>query len=239
MKKNTLLYILGSIALISCGNQNNNAENAENDSTKVAPKKSSVNIIKKELHVAAPFTHLTSITGATIEYTQGNYRMELEGDSILLKYLETDYESGLLAISFASERNMDINRYETKLNLTVRISAPDLKCVSLCSCGDFISKGIWKGSSIEFGGIGSGSFICDSIQCTSLNYQSSGTGSATFAHIQAPYIHFANTNTSDIDASLSCDTLQAENIGNSTFTFKGTAKLKEIHPTKYGKIVIE
>lgn len=237
MKKYTLFYILAATVLCGCGQQNKSAEN-DNNGQESALKKPTTKIVKKEIHVGGTFTHLTSITGADIEYTQGNYRMELEGDSLLMKYLETDYESGLLTLSLASERNADINRYETKLNLTIRISAPDLQCVSLCNCGDFTSKGTWKGKKIEFGSIGSGSFHCDSIECDKLEFQASGSGNATFTHIQSPYIHFANTNMSNIDALVSCDTLQAENIGRSTFNIKGTAKMKEIHPTKNGKIII-
>lgn len=222
----------GNASSDSINNQNNAANNAAQSSGKQ-------NIIHKVIPVPADFTHLTCISGANVVYTQGDYKMEAVGDSATLQYLETDFDSDLLTISFGSEKNQDINVYEGKINVTINISAPHLQCVSVCSSGDFTSKGIWKGDKIEFGMIGSGHLVCDNIECQSLDYQASGDGNADFTNIKAGKVHIANTAGSNINANVNTDFLQSENLGHSTISFTGQAKSTEFHPTKEGKILFK
>lgn len=228
------------LAICACGGQQKqNRETATSKEAKSEKKKPVANIISKQVHVISEFTHLTSVSGADIVFTPGDYSIEVTGDSALIQYLETDFDSNLLTISIASERNPEINVYEGKPNVTISISAPKLQCVSLCSSGNFTSKGSWKNQTLEFGTIGSGTFYCDSLECESFNYMSTSTGDANFNHIKAKKIHFANLNQSNVNATIDADILEAENKGNSTFTFRGKVNEKRFSPSKTGIIVFE
>jgi len=259
MKKYTLLYIgatlfcLGTnLALCSCNQSNkakdnssantqNQKENTSNTnsgaSSASTSSASNANIITKQIPIGAEFTHLIAVSGADIVYTQGDYKMDAIGDSSILEFLEADIESGILTISIGSERNQDINFYEGKQNVTINLSAPNLKCVSICSSGNFTSKGLWKSDKIEFGVIGDGNFKCDSIICQFLDYQATGNGNANFAHIKSQKLRFTNTSGSNINADIDTDIIIADNQGNSTFKFTGKANSTELYPTKKGKIL--
>lgn len=241
MKKDTLLYIFTALAICGCNHQNNTNEQSSNTnqtpaSTKQSPKK---NIIHKIIPIGAEFTHLLCVSGANIVYTQGEYKMEAIGDSSALQYLETDFDSNTLTISIGAERYQDLNIYEGKLDVTINLSAPNLQCVSLCSSGDFTSKGVWETDKIEFGIIGKGDFHCDSIKCNIFDLQSTGEGNAYFSHIDSKSTHFANMSYSNINADLQTDLLMCENKGNSTITFTGQARTQQLFPTKSGKILFE
>jgi len=234
MKKYFTLYIFSLIALCSCNNQNNSA-NQNNETT---PKRKA-NIITKHIPIGAEFTHLTSVSGADIVYSQGDYNMEVTGDSAVIQYLETNFDSNILTLSLGSERNPELNAYEGKQNVTINISAPYLQCVAICSSGSFTSRGKWSGEKIELGIIGSGNFSCDSIDCKIFDLQSSGKGNADFTHIQAESIHFSSTAETGIKADIETDLIMAENQGTTDFHITGHAKNKEIYQGKKGKILFE
>lgn len=234
MKKNTLLYFITAMALCSCNN-GNNSEKKESDTSKEEVK-TEENIITKTVPLMGEFTHITAVTGANIIYTQGNQSMEITGDSSFIQTLKPDIDSGVLTISMGSELNSDLDLFERNHNVTINISAPSLKCVTICSSGNFTSKGLWTGDKIEFGIIGTGNFTCDSIECKMFDFQSSGSGNAAFAHIKAETIHVANSRGSNVTANINTDVLKAENVGNSTFSFNGKANTKELYPTTNGKI---
>lgn len=234
MKKFTVFYISGIMALCSCGNQNN----ATNQKTENTPHREP-NIITKHIPIGAEFTHLTSVSGANIVYTQGDYALDITGDSAIIQHLEADFDANILTLSLANERNSDLNAYEGKQNVTINVSAPNLQCVSICSSGDFISKGMWKGEKLEFGIIGSGNFYCDSIDCNIFDMQSTGRGQGEFAHIKAERIHFASTSETGIKADIDTDLLLAENQSIHDFVFTGKINKKEIYETKRGKILFK
>lgn len=247
MKKYTLFYILASFAFCGCKQGNNPEEHSSKDaktsqesvSGNAEKTKAKVNKIHRNIPIGTDFTHLICVSGADVVFTQGDYKLEAYGDSAILTYLETDFDSNILTISLASERNQDLNIYEGKVDVTINLSAPDLRCVSLCSSGDFISKGLWKGEKIEFGMIGKGQFKCDSIDCSTFDFQSSGNGSADFTHIKAQTIHFANMSNCNVTADINTQILQCENKGNNTMTFTGHAKDQQLYPTKTGKILFK
>lgn len=237
MKKTRILYSLAIIALCSCNNPTDkNEKDKKASEVQNAPAKSA-NIIHKQVAVEGEFTHLTSITGAQINYTQGDYSLEIIGDSAFVQYLKTEFDAGVLSISLSAEKNADLNLFEGKINVTINLSAPHLQCVALCSSGGFSSKGLWKADKMEFGVIGTGEFVCDSIECNTFDYQATGDGDATFAHIKADKIHFYNVGKSNITSVVDTDLLLAENIGHSTMLFSGRAKEHDLNPTRNGKIV--
>ena len=237
MKKYTLLYILPLLALTNCGRKNQPVNNQS--VTKPAEAVAKSNIIHKDLFVVSEFTHLTIVSGADIHYTQGDYSIEAIGDSTLLEHIITEFDSSVLTINLGSERNPGLNVYEGKKNVRINISAPALRCVSLCSSGNFTTHGLWKGEVIELGIIGEGSFYCDSIVCNTFDLKSSNNGSGNFAYLTGKEVSFANLGNSNITANVDAEHFVAINRGNCTMTFTGRATTKEIYPTKHGKINFE
>lgn len=234
MKKNTLLYIITALTILGCKNGNKVEE--KEVAVVSEPAHAKDNIIKKTIPLYGEFTHITSVTGANIVYTQGDYSFEVIGDSTFIQSLKPDIDSGVLTISMGAELNQDLDLLERNHNVTLNISAPNLRCVTLCGSGNFTSKGVWKADKIEFGIIGNGNFVCDSIECNIFDFQSSGEGDAEYTHISAQQMHFSNTRKTNVKADIETETLKSENVGKSTFTFTGTAKYQELYPTKSGKI---
>lgn len=234
MKTNTLLYLIASLALCSC----NNAKKSEEKAAEVTPEQQTEaeNIITKTVPLCGEFTHITSVTGANIVYTQGDYNIEVTGDSTFILSLKPEIDSGVLTISMGAELNSDLDLLERNHNVTLNISAPSVRCVTLCGSGNFTSKGLWKGEKLEFGIIGSGNFLCDSIDCADFDFMSSGEGKAEYVHIKAQHIHVANTKKSDVKADVETDIIEAENVGSGIFSFTGNANVKKLYPTKAGKI---
>lgn len=237
MKGHSLLYILFAMLFCACGQQEKQKQQtAESVPT---PKEKTENVISREYPCGGDITHLTSVSGAHIIYTQGPNRLIAEGDSALLNYLDTDFDSGVLTISLGSERNPEINLYEGKKQITIYFSAPNLHCVSLCSSGDFTSKGKWCAETVEMGIIGSGSLHCDSIECQAFDFKASGKGSAYFTLIKSNEINFANLGETDVDAITDTDHLVAINKGRSTMTFSGRATTHEFYPSEKGIILFK
>lgn len=238
MKKYTLLYLLGCIALCSCGNQsktdNNKVENPTEKGTYASK------IVSEIQPIPSAFTHLILISSADVEYTQGaEYKMEIVGDSIAIRNIVTNFESNLLTISIKTERNPELNTYDQKLDATIKLSSPDLACVSVCGIGNFTTKGTWKGNKIELGTIGNGNINCDSIICSSFDYKSSGEGDATFDYVKAETTHFSSVTSTAIKANIDTDILMCENSSNKPITFTGKANKKEIYDTKKGRVIFE
>lgn len=222
-----------------CGCKNGNKVEEKEVTVTPEPETAKVNIIKKNVPLFGDFTHITSVTGANIVYTQGDYNIEVIGDSSFIQSLKPEIDSGVLTISMGAELNQDLNLLERNHNVTLNISAPSLRCVTLCGSGNFTSKGLWKGDKLEFGIIGSGNFVCDSIECNIFDFQSSGEGDAEYVHIKAQQMHVSNTRKTNVKADIETETLKSENVGKSTFTFTGTARYQELYPTKSGKIEFE
>ncbi len=221
-------------ALVLCSCNNGGTENSENDkdSTKVAVNTAKKKIVKLPFPITDNFNHITSIGGIDIVYTQGDYHIEVEGDSALLQHIQAEVESGVLTINIRGERNKDINIYEGKYNVTAYISSPDLKCVAICSTGNFTSKGLWEVDDIELGTIGTGAFNIDSICCATFKYQSTGTGDATFNYLEAnDKLDIACMAANHVNANVNTSFLTvATNSGKVKLS--GIAKNKDIAATK-------
>ena len=242
MKKYTLLYLCTALALGGCKHTagNGTADNANADQQEQSAKKeNAAKIVRRTIPLGADFNNIMSLSGADIVFSQGDYSMEVEGDSVLMDYIATEVESHMLTVSFASERNKSLSVYDSKLNMTVYVSAPELQCVSICGKGNFTTKGLWIGDKIDMGMIGEGEFHCDSIECNNLQYQATGKGDAYFAHIKAGQVHFANMSGSNVKADVDTESLLCDNVGHSTFSITGKAKSKEVNKGKGGKVLIE
>ena len=228
MKKLLIVSLAIFSALCSCnGNKTEKGENSTKDTIKKSPQ----NIIRTPLQITSDFNQITSIGGIDIIYTQGDFSAELEGDSLLLPHIDVDIDSGILSISMKGERNHDINIYEGKNGVKLYLSSPNLKCVALCSSGNFTSKGTWTNEDIQLGIIGKGSFKLDSINCKTFKYQTSGTGNADFKNIKGEQLEFICTSKSDVTATVDADYLKAA-TNNGVITLNGKAKQKQLSASK-------
>jgi len=205
MKKQIILPIALSL-LCSCGG-NNAGKKTE---TKQEKNESKQEVTRTPLNVPGSFNQITSLGGINIVYTQGDYNFEVEGDSVAISHIKADVESGILSLYVSSDNNPELNAYGNKLNITAYISSPDLKCVALCSTGDFTSRGTWKEQSIELGVIGSGSFDLDSVECDIFKYEATGDGNATFKHINSTEdITITCMGNSDVEADINTGLISA------------------------------
>lgn len=232
MKKQIIIPIALSL-LCSCGG-NNTGKKTE---TKQEKNESKQNIMRAQLNVHGNFNQITSLGGINIVYTQGDYSFEVEGDSIAISHVKADVESGILTLYTSSDNNPELNAYGNKQNITAYISSPDLKCVALCSTGDFTSHGTWKEQNIELGVIGSGSFNLDSVECDIFKYEATGDGDATFKHINATEdITLTSMGNSDVEADINTRLISAT-TQKGKLHLTGTAKQKDLSATN--KALIE
>jgi len=233
MKKQIIIPLSLLAILCSCGNNNQKADTQSKESK--APK--AAKITQKQLIITNDFNQITSAGSVNIVYTQGDFNFYVEGDSSLLQHVETDVDSKVLTISIKTDRNSDLNIYEGSTSVTAYISAPELKCVALCSTGNFESRGTWKENSIQIGVIGSGSFTLDSISCSDFEFQSTGSGNATCKHISATEKTLITCmGQSNVTADVTTNELIATTQGG-TINLTGGAKKKEFVQTRGAKII--
>ena len=233
MKKQIIIPIALSL-LCSCGG-NNTGKKTETKQEKNT--EDSQNIMRTQLNVHGNFNQITSLGGINIIYTQGDYSFEVEGDSIAISHVKADVESGILTLYTSSDNNPELNAYGNKQNITAYISSPDLKCVALCSTGDFTSHGTWKEQNIELGVIGSGSFNLDSVECDICKHEATGGGDATFKHINATEdITLTSMGNSDVEADINTELISAT-TQKGKLHLTGTAKQKDLSATN--KALIE
>lgn len=234
MKKQYLLLLSILLLLSSCeGNNTSNNKSIKEDQ----PSTKKTNIIKKPLYITSDFNQITSLGGIDILYTQGDYNIEAEGDSSIINCIEASTDSGILTINLKSDRNKDINTYDGKQDITVHISSPDLKCVALCSSGNFKSKGMWNISNIELGVIGTGGFDIDSIKCDNLKYEATGEGNTKINNItSSEKITISCMGPSDVTANINANIIDvATQSGKISLT--GKANKKEFAATNANLII--
>jgi len=225
-----------SIALLLAGCK------GENKQTSSTPKKDGQTtevkkqIIKKKLPIIKPFSYITSLSGMNIVFRQGDYDIEAEGDSALINYLVTDFDSQILTLSMRGEENVDMNVLESNVNITVYVSSPDLNCISMCGSGTFKQIGTLRTDNFQMGLMGKGTIDCDTIITPAFRLEVSQPGKAKFKHINSAdmliYNRSAATITADVDAGL----LNVVNTTSGSVTLSGRAKEKNVSSSPKGKV---
>ena len=187
------------------------------------PAQSQKNIIRKHISIPSEFDYLTNLGSVDIIYSQGSYNIEVEGDSVQLEYLQARFDSNLLTVSIKSDGNSALNPYGNSSNVKMYISAPDLKCVSVCSNGSFESLGTWRSEDIQLGMIGTGNMELANVECTKFSLQSTDGGSFRVASLKADDAAIFSTSTAHFEADVNVNNLTILNEGKQTMKLTGTA----------------
>ena len=224
------LTIIAALALLFACNNNPNAQTSTVNSQSSIPDSqlSTLNYKLINVPIAYPFSNICSLCGVNIEFTQGNEcRIELEGDSAMLRYVTTDIESGQLTLGLQTDDNKNINIYESNYNITAHITAPELRLVSLCESGNFSCQGTWTGSDIHIGSLSTGSFSVDSIECERFKFEGSNYDRSVFGNVKSDVATVICLRNSSPDFTFDTGDLLVVAEGESHPVIRGRAVKKE------------
>jgi len=233
--------IITLATLILMGSCRRTTTNNETD-TKQQPEKKEArkqNIIKKRLAIPFNFNYITNLGSVDIIYTQGDYSMEVEGDSTTLNYLITDYDSNVLTVNLELDNNIDINLYGNTNNVKMYVSAPELKCVSICGNGSFESQDTWHAEDLQLGVLSSGSMKIGKVECTTFNLQSTDIGDITLTDLQAEDARIYSCSSANINANINVKNLIVINEGTQKMKLTGKAQLVRFKNPKDPNLINE
>lgn len=233
MNRKYLTYITcGAIALlVSCRQTTTEKNDKGNDATPTEAKQPKQNIVRQHIKIPSTFTHITNLGSIDIIYTQGDYNIDVEGDSMMLRNLSTTFESNLFTTTIFTDNNPDINAYGNKSNVKMYVSCPDLQCVSICGNGGFTSQGVWKTTEAQVGVFGTGSMKLDDVQCNTFKLESSDKGSIEIANLQAEDASLYSHSPAKIKVNMDVQRLSVFNVGTGAIHLTGYAQQNVIqHP---------
>lgn len=228
MKKNSnILFCLILLAsFVSCrqGNKNVAESPQHTDSTSVDVGGTSLVIKRVSMPLSSDFTNIVSVGRVNIVYTQGeSCSLEIEGDSVLLSEMSIDEDCAILTLGLKPVNHL--NRYGTSPHVTAYVTSPQLRYVTLCETGSFVSSGSWiADSDVQFGVMAQGSFHVDSLSCGNFLYQSSGDDKSTFSYIKATNVTLNATRNSSSTFHVDAFSLYVELGGTSEMTVSGRAE---------------
>ncbi len=207
-------------ACFSCTNSNNApAPQQEKQETKTEKR----NIIKKPLSIPSEFSYITNVGSVNVIFTPGDYNITVEGDSALLPYVSTNFDSNILTVSLQGDANKDINLYGANNLVTMHISAPSLECASVCGTGNFVFDGKWESESIQIGSLDNGSITLGEVECKHFKFEATSKANVSIKHLKADdamfNFRFATTFTADVDI----ERLTVYNDGSPKLTLTGNA----------------
>lgn len=182
------------------------------------------NIIKKRISIPFDFSYITNLGSVDIIYTQGNYGIEVEGDSTTLNYLTTEFDSNILTVNLQTDNNTDINLYGSTNNIKMYVSAPELKCVSVCGNGSFESQATWRAENIQLGVLSTGGMKIGRVECTTFDLQSTGIGNIDITDLQAEDASLYSRSTATINVNMDVKNLIVINDGKQTLKLTGKAQ---------------
>ena len=183
-----------------------------------------LNIIKKRISIPFDFSYITNLGSVDIIYTQGNYGIEVEGDSVTLNYLTAEFDSNILTVNLQTDNNTDINKYGSTNNIKMYVSAPELKCVSVCGNGSFESQATWRAENIQVGVLSTGSMKIGRVECTTFDLQSTDIGNITLTDLQAEDATLYSRSSATINANVNVKNLVIINDGKQTMKLTGKAQ---------------
>ena len=182
------------------------------------------NIIKKRISIPFDFSYITNLGSVDIIYTQGNYSIEVEGDSTTLNYLNTEFDSNILTVNLQTDNNTDINKYGNANNIKMYVSAPELKCVSICGNGNFESQATWRAENIQLGVLSTGNMKIGRVECTTFDLQSTDIGNITLTDLQAEDVTIYSRSSATINANVNVKNLVVINDGTQKMKLTGKAQ---------------
>lgn len=226
MKYRLIMAVSAVVLMGACRNASPTPDGQdEQQSTEKAAKKK--NIIRKNINIPQDFNYLTNLGSIDVYYTQGDYNVEMEGDSVTLNYVKADFDSNLLTVSVGNEGNNDFNLYGNTSNVKMYVSCPTLQCVSVCGNGGFTSRGTWQVDDLQLGVLGTGSMNIGKVDCMTFSLQSTHVGEVNIADLHAQDASVYSRSSAHINLNVDVDVLSILNDG--TQTIKLTGKAKETH----------
>lgn len=219
--RHKIFTILATLSVLAACNST--APKQEGESGAGSTDRRPANVVRRPLNTLKEFTHLTNLGSVNIIYTQGDYSMEVEGDSTMLQYLVTSFDSNLLTVSMRSDGNKNINLYGNTSNVTMYLSCPNLKCVSICGNGGFESIGKWRGDDIEMGILSTGAMRLDTIECNTFSMQSTSVSIVSIANLKAQEATIMTRTNATVDMNVDVNDLNILNDGKPKMTLAGKA----------------
>ena len=213
------LLVLGACRRSTPGNE---VKTEQQSTAKTEQRKQ--NIIKKRISIPFDFSYITNLGSVDIIYTQGNYGIEVEGDSATLNYLTAEFDSNILTVNLQTDNNTDINLDGNSNNIKMYVSAPELKCVSICGNGSFESQATWRAENIQLGVLSTGSMKIGRVECTTFELQSTDIGNITLTDLQAEDATLYSRSSATINANVNVKNLFVINEGTQKMKLTGKAQ---------------
>ena len=217
----SIITTLSALLLLSACRPSSPAQDKPSAESSTSVKKQ--NIIRKHVNIPSNFSYITNLGCIDIIYTQGDYSIEVEGDSTTLNYLDTTFDSNLLVVSLQTDRNTDANVYGHTSNVKMYVSCPDLQCVSICGNGGFESPSTWRTENLQLGVLGSGKLKTGKIECTTFSLQSSQTGSIDIGELHAEDASLYSMSDANINMNVYVNDLTILNEGKQHLHLTGKA----------------
>lgn len=230
MKSRIITSIL-AIALLSSCQSNSNASKDEasvSATQEEAANKTQRKIVRKPVNIPSEFSYITNIGSVDIIFSHGDYNMEVEGDSALIEYIKTNFDSNLLTISLKSDANTDYNMYGNANNTKLYITAPQLQCVSICNTGNFECTDTWQCDDIQIGILGTGGVKLNNVECKTFLIDATGKGNVSIDHLKADVatLNSRSSGTFNIDCDVNDFTII--NDGEQTINLTGKVRQKSV-----------
>lgn len=197
------IIILSCILTASCTDNKTNKQTTDDNNQKSISTEQKSKPIKKSLVVTSDFTNIINVGSIDIVYKEGDYNIEVEGDSALLEFLRYDIDSKLLTVRLEGESNKDLSVYIKKsTGITMYVSTPELKAISLCNSGSFKSTNTIHTDDFQVGAMGNSTFDVDSIVCKSFRYEHNDNGTSTFKMIDCESADIFTNCTGEVTANI-------------------------------------
>ena len=227
MRYGLIITVSALLLLGGCRNasqkQEGNAATQQGQTEQPATEKTETkqNIIRKHINIPQDFDYITNLGCIDVIYTQGNYSIEVEGDSTTLNYLDVSFDNNLLTISLQTDKNTVMNRYGNTNNVKMRVSCPDLKCVSICGNGGFESQATWRTEDLQVGAMGTGTLKLASIECTTFSLQSTQPSTIKLNYLKAEDATLFSSSSAHIEMNVDVNNLIVLNEGTQTIKLTG------------------
>lgn len=180
-------------------------------------------VIRRAIPIPSDFNHITNLGSVDIIYTQGNYNIDVEGDSATLNYLDVNFDCNVMTTSLKSDASPHLNHYGNTSNVKMYVSCPDLKCVAIVGNGGFESRATWRTEDLQLGSMGSGPMKLSEVECTTFSLQTSDMGDISIAHLKADDASIFSTSSAHIEADIQVNNMTVLNEGKQTIKLTGTA----------------
>ncbi len=180
---------IAAITMVGCRQHNDVNEQDESRQPDVQAVESSESVVteRRQVPYIGDFFQITNMSDFDIEFTQGDFNVEVEAPAAAADVLRTSFDSGI--ITFSQPEGDRHTIYTTNMPQsigTIHVSCPNLKVVAVCGKGCFRSTGPIHSSSLHIGLLSTADISLDSVVCDDFfKYETSDDGSAIFSYVKA------------------------------------------------------